>query len=297
MNTVVNSLPIAGDPLTKGFQSYLNYANSQPVLSLEEEKQLFERFHQNDDLEAVRKIILSHLRFVAHVAKGYLGYGLPLEDLVQEGNIGLMKSVKRFDLSHGVRLATFAVHWIKSEIHEYVLTNWKLLKVATTKEQRKLFFNLRKMKKRIGWLNQDEKQEIANYLNVDVSNVAEMESRLLKHDSYFDETFGECKDENLDANLACSKMLEDHSTNPESKLMDSNYKKLCLKHIRTTLSQLDERSQDIISNRWLVDIDQRNNLKELAERHGVSAERIRQIEHNSLLKMRRKLEGAKLSHG
>ena len=186
--------------LTGGFQSYLNYVNSLPLLTEDEERDLFTRFQQQNDLEAARKIVLSHLRFVVYIAKSYSGYGLPLEDLVQEGSVGLMKSVKRFDLSKGVRLASFAVHWIKAEIHEYVLRNWKLVKVATTKAQRKLYFNLRKMKKQLGWMNQNELDHIADSLDVDAKDVAEMESRLYQHDSHFDESFGE------------SRAAEDHPT-------------------------------------------------------------------------------------
>lgn len=274
--------------LTGGFQSYLNYVNSLPLLTEDEERDLFIRFQQQNDLEAARKIVLSHLRFVAYIAKSYSGYGLPLEDLVQEGCVGLMKSVKRFDLSKGVRLASFAVHWIKAEIHEYVLRNWKLVKVATTKAQRKLYFNLRKMKKQLTWMNQDEVDRIADSLDVDAKDVAEMESRLYQHDSHFDESFGESRSAEDHPTHALARVLEDRTFCPESVIND-DFQRRCLTEIHQYLQQLDERARDILQSRWLSDEEAKITLKALANKYGISMERVRQIENNTLGKLRQHL--------
>ena len=274
--------------LTGGFQSYLNYVNSLPLLTEDEERDLFIRFQQQNDLQAARKIVLSHLRFVAYIAKSYSGYGLPLEDLVQEGSVGLMKSVKRFDLSKGVRLASFAVHWIKAEIHEYVLRNWKLVKVATTKAQRKLYFNLRKMKKQLGWMNQDEVDRIADSLDVDVKDVAEMESRLYQYDSYFDESFGESRTAEDNPAYAHSRILEDRSFCPENVISD-DFQQRCLAEVHQYMQQLDERARDILQCRWLADEESKITLKALANKYSISMERVRQIESNALNKLRQHL--------
>ncbi len=272
--------------LTGGFQSYVNYVYSLPILSEEEERALFIRFQQQNDLEAARKLILSHLRFVVSIAKSYKGYGLPVEDLVQEGTVGLMKSVKRFDLSKGVRLVSFAVHWIKAEILEFVLCNWKLVKVATTKTQRKLYFNLRSLKKQIGWMGQDEVGDIAEQLNVDTKDVIEMESRLYHRDSYFDASFGEARSGEDDPASAHSALLEDHSSRPDN-IIEDDLKQRCFDEIRHLMTQLDERSRDILQQRWLADTEDKTTLKTLAKKYGISIERVRQIESKALLKLRR----------
>ena len=274
--------------LAGGFRSYVSYVNSVPVLSEEEERELFIRFQQANDLEAAQRLILSHLRFVVSIAKSYRGYGLPVEDLVQEGTIGLMKSVKRFDLSKGVRLVSFAAHWIKAEIHEYVLRNWKLVKVATTKAQRKLYFNLRRLKKQISWMGQDEVDDIAEQLDVNTKDVLEMESRLYQRDSHFDATFGEARSDEGDPTLAHSGLLEDRSFSPEN-IIEDDFQQRCYDEIRRFMSQLDERARDVLQQRWLNDEDSRPKLRMLAEKYGVSMERIRQIESNVLLKLRRHL--------
>lgn len=278
--------------LTGGFQPYLNYVNSLPLLTEEEERRLFIRFQQQNDLEAARKIVLPHLRFVAYIAKSYSGYGLPLEDLVQEGSVGLMKSVKRFDLSKGVRLASFAVPWIKAEIHEYVLRNWKLVKVATTKAQRKLYFNLRKMKNQLGWMNQDEVDRVADSLDVDAKDVAEMESRLFQRDAHFDESFGEARIPEDNLTHAQARKLEDRSFCPENVISD-DFQQRCLTEIYQYFQQLDERARDILQCRWLADEESKATLKALANRYDISMERVRQIENNTLSKLRQHL----VAHG
>jgi RNA polymerase sigma-32 factor len=275
--------------LTGGIQSYLNYVNSQPVLSRDEERTLFTEYRENNNLSAVKQIILSHLRFVAYIAKSYTGYGLPLEDLVQEGTLGLMKSVKQFDPNKGVRLASFAVYWIKSGIHEYVLKNWKLVKVATTKAQRKLFFNLRKLKKQTGWISNEDTKEIAEYLGVPEREVREMDARLSQQDCFFDTTFGETVDEEGPSNLAISKYLEDEKTNPETLLLEHDNKNNTLARLHQALSELDKRSLDIIQSRWMASDDQKLGLKALSQKYGVSMERIRQLEVKAINTLKLKL--------
>lgn len=274
------------------FTAYLNYAYNQPALTEDKEQELFSLYHETNDLDAVRQIVLSHLRFVVYIAKSFSGYKLPMEDLVQEGSIGLMKAVKRFDLSYGVRFASFAVHWVKAEIQDYVIRNWKLVKVATTKAQRKLFFNLRGLKKRIGWMSSDEVKEVATYLNVDEKDVVEMENRLRQADEFFDESFGESKaDDDHLLGSAHAKLLEDTSSCPECQLLETDFNNQCLAQIRKFIEQLDERSRDILNSRWLIQDDaQRVSQKELAQKYGVSSERIRQIETNIINKLKRKLK-------
>ena len=274
------------------FTSYLSFAYSQPALTEEREQELFSLYRENDDLDAVRQIVLSHLRFVVYIAKSFSGYKLPMEDLVQEGSIGLMKAVKRFDLGYGVRFASFAVHWVKAEIQEYVVKNWKLVKVATTKAQRKLFFNLRGLKKRIGWMNSDEIKEVATYLEVNEKEVIEMENRLRQADEFFDESFGDSlSDDELLSGSAPAKLLADESTCPEQLLLEDNFHQSCLAQIRGYVEELDDRSKDILMSRWLIrDEQQRVSQKELAEKYQVSSERIRQIETNVINKLKRKLE-------
>ena len=291
MSNIVSVLPASTHSLVGGFQSYLHYAYSLPILSAEEETELFEQCQQGKNRQAAQKIILSHLRFVAFIAKGYGGYGLPLEDLVQEGNVGLMKSFKRFDLSYGVRFASFAVHWIKSEIHDYVLKNWKLVKVATTKAQRKLFFNLRRMKKQLTWMNKDDIQEIANYLSVSTEDVIDMEARLQQNDCFFDASFGEAVPDDGTHNIAPTKLLEDYSNAPEYLVSESDYRKKYLSKIYDSINSLDARSKDIFTSRWLKEPEYKVSLKTLAEKYSISIERVRQIEEQALREIRRDIEG------
>jgi len=273
-----------------GFQAYLNHVYSLPILSAEQERDLFHRFQQENDLQAAHRIVMSHLRFVAFVARNYTGYGLPLEDLVQEGNIGLMKSVKHFDLSHGVRLATYAVHWIKAEITEYILKNWRLVKIAATKAQRKLFFNLRKLKQRTGWLNPTEAREVADYLNVRVEDVTEMESRLQQQDLAIDGGDGKTRDEDFNHHVATAGQLEAHSTDPIAGMIDSDHRQRTFHAVQAYLETRDERTRDIMTKRWLCEPGAKTNLKSLAEQYGVSLERIRQIESRTVRDLRRHLK-------
>ena len=257
--------------------AYVQMINEIPVLSADEEMKLAKRYHDKEDLDAVRQLILSNLRFVVHVARGYSGYGLPQADLIQEGNVGLMKAVKRFDPSVGVRLVTFAVHWIKAEIHEYVLKNWRIVKVATTKAQRKLFFNLRKSKKRLGWFNQEEVNAVAKDLGVDPAEVMRMEGRLNAKDMTFD---APTDDED---SYSPSMFLESDSIDPAIQAEADNWQSIQLDKLKTALSGLDARSQDILQQRWLT--EDKSTLHELAEKYSVSAERIRQLENNAIKKL------------
>ncbi|MGN5138315.1 RNA polymerase sigma factor RpoH [Aeromonas sp. 164P] len=266
-------------------EGYIQAVNSIPVLSAEEERELAERLQQDGDLEAARQLVMSHLRFVVHVAKSYAGYGLPQADLVQEGNIGLMKAVKRFDPTVGVRLVSFAVHWIKAEIHEYVLRNWRMVKVATTKAQRKLFFNLRKSKKRLGWLNHEEVKAVAADLGVSESDVTEMEARMSNYDQAFD-LVGDDEDE---GGFAPVHYLEDKSSDLAATIESDNWDAHATRRLSSALSSLDERSQHIIRARWLDD-DSKTTLQELADTYGVSAERVRQLEKNALKKLKDAME-------
>ena len=271
--------------LTGGFQSYLNYVYSIPMLSEEEEKSLFLRYQEENDLKAARTIVLSHLKYVAAIAKRYMGYGLPLEDLVQEGSIGLMKSVQRFDLSHGVRLSSFAIHWIRAEITEYIVCNWKLVKVATTKAQRKLFFKLRQLKRSIEKLDATAKQDIAESLDVEISDVVEMETRLRRNDLYFDESIGDNLSDDLTSRQAKSTVLKDQHSDPEKLIIDQDTHRHRVKALRHSVRTLDERSRDIIESRWLLNSGEKVSLKLLAEKYGISKERVRQIEVGALEKL------------
>jgi RNA polymerase sigma-32 factor len=247
---------------------------------VEREQALFERFKNQDDLEAARELVLSHLRFVVKVARGYSGYGLPQADLIQEGNIGLMKAVKRFDPSVGVRLVSFAVHWIRAEIHEYILRNWRIVKVATTKAQRKLFFNLRSTKKRLGWMSNDEVQSVAEDLGVSPKDVLEMEKRMSAYDASFD-----CKDEEDNSEgYAPALFIESQDGSPEQKIETEQTEALMTEQLDHALLSLDDRSREIISQRWLS--LKKRTLHELASQYGVSAERIRQLEQNAMKKLR-----------
>ena len=277
---VANNLPI---PSALGsLDAYIGAVHQIPVLSVDEEQVLARRFRDDTDLDAARELVHSHLRFVVHVARGYNGYGLALGDLIQEGNIGLMKAVKRFDPDMGVRLVSFAVHWIRAEMHEFILKNWRIVKVATTKAQRKLFFNLRRSKKRLGWMNAAEVTAVAKDLNVSEREVLEMESRLSGRDVGFDAPSDE-DDDHAPPSPAAYLMSSDEDPSMAYERADSEDNQLQL--LREGLAELDARSRDIIRRRWL-DADSKVTLQELADEYGVSAERIRQVEANALKKMK-----------
>ena len=265
-------------------EAYINSAYQLPILSAEEEKSLAFRLQDQQDLEAARALITHHLRFVIQVARGYNGYGLALADLIQEGNIGLMKAVKRFDPTLNVRLVSFAVHWIRAEIHEFILRNWRIVKVATTKAQRKLFFNLRSKKQRLAWLNQAEVDTIANDLGVTSADVLEMESRLHGQDLGFDGPSSADEDETITAPAA---YLAHDSEDPAQALERNNWTDYQESKLSEALGDLDDRSRNIIAARWLG--DSKKTLHDLAEEHGVSAERIRQLEANAMKKLKASL--------
>ncbi|GIX22215.1 MAG: RNA polymerase sigma factor RpoH [Gammaproteobacteria bacterium] len=279
-----NRLPT---PAADGLDAYIARVNAIPLLSAEEERALARRWHEQRDLDAARQLVMSHLRFVVHIARGYLGYGLPLADLIQEGNIGLMKAVKRFDPSVGVRLLTFAVHWIRAEIHEFILRNWRIVKIATTKAQRKLFFKLRGAKRRLGWLSRDEAERIAADLGVRPEDVVEMEGRLGGQDVAFDPP---AEDED-DSHYAPVQFLPAPQADPAETLAEQDAETRRLEQLEQALETLDPRSRDIVRRRWLVE-DDKATLQTLAEEYGVSAERIRQIESAALKKLRRHLAEA-----
>ena len=260
--------------------AYLERVSRIPVLTREEERELAERFHDKQDLEAARKLVLSHLRFVVHIARGYSGYGLPVGALIQEGNVGLMKAVKRFDPSVNVRLVSFAVHWIRAEIHEYVLRNWRLVKIATTKAQRKLFFNLRRMKKNLTWLTAEETAAVARDLGVTEREVTEMEKRLAARDMSFDPT-PESDEEEVYSPAA---YLPAPDADPAEQVEEAESDEDESDRLRGALERLDERSRDIVQRRWMA--EDKATLHELADKYGVSAERIRQIESSAIGKLR-----------
>lgn len=262
-------------------ETYIRVINTYPMLTAAEEKMLGEQLYYHGDVEAAKKLILSHLRFVAHIARNYSGYGLPQADLIQEGNIGLMKAVKRFNPEMGVRLVSFAVHWIKAEIHEYVLRNWRIVKVATTKAQRKLFFNLRKTKQRLGWFNQEEIATVAKELGVSEKDVLEMESRMAAQDASFDIS----TDDEAENIVSPARYLEDQNSNFSQTIEDDNWESGATEKLVTAIATLDERSQDIIRSRWLDD-DSKTTLQDLADKYHVSAERIRQLEKNAMNKLK-----------
>ena len=277
----VGSLPV---PSALGsLDAYVGAVHRIPVLSVEDEQRLARRYRDDDDLAAARELVMSHLRFVVHVARGYSGYGLQLGDLIQEGNIGLMKAVKRFDPSVGVRLVSFAVHWIRAEMHEYILKNWRIVKVATTKAQRKLFFNLRKSKTRLGWLNAEEVRAVAKDLNVSEREVLEMESRLSGRDIGFDAP-DDADDDNAPP-APVNYLVASNDIDPAMAYESANDEDNQLELLREGMASLDARSRDIIKRRWL-DADNKVTLQELADEYGVSAERIRQVEANALKKMK-----------
>src|SRR5271168_4050138 len=260
--------------------AYLDRVGRIPVLTREEERELAEEFRFKEDLDAARKLVLSHLRFVVHIARGYSGYGLPMGDLVQEGNVGLMKAVKRFDPNVGVRLVSFAVHWIRAEIHEYVLRNWRLVKVATTKSQRKLFFNLRKMKKNLAWLSEEETQAVARDLGVDVSDVREMEQRLSARDMSFDPTPESDEEESYSPAM----YLPASNADPAVEVEREEWEEDSSDRLGEALEKLDERSRAILKRRWMT--DNKATLHELADEYGISAERVRQVESNAINKLK-----------
>jgi len=277
---VPNNLPI---PSAIGsLDAYIGAVHQIPVLTVDEEQQLARRYRDAEDLDAARELVHSHLRFVVHVARGYNGYGLQLGDLIQEGNIGLMKAVKRFDPDMGVRLVSFAVHWIRAEMHEFILKNWRIVKVATTKAQRKLFFNLRKSKTRLGWMNDAEVTAVAADLKVSKREVLEMESRLSGRDIGFDAPADE-DDDHAPPSPGAYLMTQDEDPSQAYERADSEGNKLEL--LREGMAGLDKRSRDIVVRRWLDD-ENKVTLQELADEYGVSAERIRQIEANALKKMK-----------
>ena len=260
--------------------SYIGRVSQIPVLTRDEELALAKRFRGDGDLDAARELVLSHLRFVVHIARGYLGYGLPMGDLVQEGNIGLMKAVKRFDPAVGVRLVSFAVHWIRAEIHEYVLRNWRLVKVATTKSQRKLFFNLRKLKKNLAWLSEAETQAVARDLGVDASDVREMEQRLSARDMSFDPT-PESDDEDT---YSPAMYLPASNADPAIEVEREEWEEDSSDRLGAALAKLDDRSRNILKRRWMT--DDKATLHELADEYGISAERVRQVEVNAINKLK-----------
>jgi len=263
------------------FEAYADRISRIPVLEREQEKALATRFRRDNDLDAARELVMSHLRFVLHIARGYAGYGLPMGDLVQEGNVGLMKAVKRYDPEQGVRLVSFAVHWIRAEIHDYVLRNWRLVKVATTKAQRKLFFNLRRMKKNLGWLTQAETQAVALDLGVSPREVTEMEQRLAARDMSFDPA---PESESEERQYGPAQFLPAPGADPAEQTESSEWDADVRERLAAAVADLDARSQDIVRRRWLA--DEKPTLHELADEYGVSAERIRQIEAAAVKKLR-----------
>jgi RNA polymerase sigma-32 factor len=264
--------------------AYIQAVGSIPVLSKEDEQALSRRLRDEGDLDAARDLVMAHLRFVVHIAKGYMGYGLPLNDLIQEGNVGLMKAVKRFDPEYGVRLVSFAVHWIRAEIHEYVLRNWRIVKVATTKAQRKLFFNLRKNKKTLAWLSNDETNAVADDLGVSPEEVTEMERRLSSHDAVFDPG-PDADDEQMFTPAA---YLPSPDSDPAVLMEDMDWHDDATSRMSEALTSLDDRSRRILETRWLS--EEKQTLHELADEYGVSAERIRQIENNAIRKLKVAME-------
>ena len=262
------------------FEAYADRVSRIPVLTREQELDLASRFRNDEDLDAARTLVMSHLRFVLHIARGYSGYGLPLGDLVQEGNVGLMKAVKRFEPDMGVRLVSFAVHWIRAEIHDYVLRNWRLVRIATTKAQRKLFFNLRRMKKNLAWLSLDETQAVAKDLGVSIAEVTEMEKRLSARDLSFDPT----PDSDDDSSYGPSLYLPAPDADPAMQVEDTEWDADVRARLAGAVERLDARSQDIVRRRWIA--DDKATLHELADEYGVSAERVRQIEAAALKRLK-----------
>lgn len=279
MQLTAMNLPIGS------LDAYIHRVNQIPMLTLEEEVACAERFHSEGDIEAARRLVLAHLRYVVRVARGYVGYGLPLNDLIQEGNVGLMKAVKRFDPKMGVRLVSFAVHWIKAEIHEFVLRNWRIVKVATTKAQRKLFFNLRQMKSRLGWYTNEEVAAVAEDLGVSTDDVLLMEQRMNAMDTAFEASDADDSD---DFHVAPERYLFNPNDDPAVVLEKETVGEQGREKLFLALAQLDERSQDILQQRWLA--DDKLTLHDLAEKYDISAERVRQLEKNAMKKLRQFIE-------
>ena len=265
----------------KDIESYLSSVHSIPILSKEEEQELALRLYEEDDLDAARQLVIHHLRFVVHIARSYQGYGLPLADIIQEGNVGLMKAVDKYDPHRGVKVVSFAVHWIKAEIHEYILKNWRLVKIATTKAQRKLFFNLRSKKKSLDWLTKEEAEKIASDLNVEVKDVLHMENRLSSNDSSFDAPTPTGDDDEI---MAPAQYLEDKRYDPEVIVASEQADQVNKEELIAALKMLDDRSKDILQRRYLS--DDKATLHDLADEYKVSAERIRQIENTALKKLK-----------
>lgn len=288
MQLLTTQLPIGS------LDAYIHQANQIPLLTLEEEQACARRFHEEGDLEGARQLVLSHLRYVVRVARGYLGYGLPLNDLIQEGNVGLMKAVKRFDPSQGVRLVSFAVHWIKSEIHEFILKNWRIVKIATTKAQRKLFFNLRQMKQRLGWSSAEEIHAIAEELGVTPKDVQVMEMRLNAMDASWDGYDSE-NDTPAAQQFAPAAYIGDEKADPAHILQQEAGELHDGERLHLALASLDARSQDILQQRWLND-DKGMTLHALAEKYDISAERVRQLEKNAMKKIREYFEQTSSQH-
>jgi len=266
--------------------AYIQAVNSFNILTAEEEKRLSEELYYEENLDAARQMVMAHLRFVVHIAKSYSGYGLAEADLIQEGNVGLMKAVKRFNPERGVRLVSFAVHWIKAEMHEFILRNWRIVKVATTKAQRKLFFNLRSSKKSLSWLNDAEAKAVAKDLDVDVKHVLQMEGRLSAYDASFD---AGSDDDDESAYQAPANYLEDRRFDPAANLESQDWEANNNANLSRAMEQLDDRSRDILQQRWLNE-DGKSTLHELADQYGVSAERIRQLEKNAMKKIKQAIE-------
>ncbi|MDA8597645.1 RNA polymerase sigma factor RpoH [Porticoccaceae bacterium] len=265
--------------------AYIQGTATVPILSLDEEKSLGDALYYDDDLDAARKLVMSHLRFVVHIARSYNGYGLPLADLIQEGNVGLMKAVRRFNPEKGVRVVSFAVHWIKAEIHEFILRNWRIVKIATTKSQRKLFFNLRSAKKELQWLSADEAKAVAEDLGVEVKDVMEMEMRLTSRDATFD---APADDDEDSVAYSPSLYLESKGADPAELIENDDFEDDNNSRLAEAVNSLDDRSQSILQRRWLD--DKKATLHQLADEYGVSAERIRQLEKNAMKKVRLLME-------
>lgn len=269
----------------RDLNAYITAVNGIAILTAEEELDLANKYYYQEDLDAARKLVLAHMRFVVYMAKSYSGYGLSEADLIQEGNVGLMKAVKRFNPEKGVRLVSFAVHWIKAEMHEFVLRNWRIVKVATTKAQRKLFFNLRGSKKRLGWLSKEEADKVAADLGVDPKTVMQMEGRLGAYDASFD---GAPDSDDDDVAIAPSQYLEDFRYDPAQNVEDEDYTEFSTDNLYMALEGLDDRSKDILNQRWLS--DNKATLHELADKYEISAERVRQLEKNAMNKVKARLE-------
>ena len=285
---VLPNMSLIGSGPLGSLEAYVAQVSSIPMLGREEEMELARRFHEEQDLDAARDLVLSHLRFVVHIARGYMGYGLPVGDLIQEGNVGLMKAVKRFDPDMGVRLVSFAVHWIRAEIHEFVIRNWRLVRVATTKAQRKLFFNLRRMKKNLAWLSDAEANAVAGELGVEPGEVREMERRLSARDLSFDPAPDAGDEESI---VSPALYLPSAEADPATIVEQDQWDGAVAGSLATALQGLDERSRTVIKERWLAETEDKKTLQDLADEFGVSAERIRQIESAAIGKLRSAMAG------